>query len=297
MKRYLIAILISVLGLTAGASAYYFFAAGGSTVSLPVGTTSYTPQFRKLGADSLRQIWMNSGTGWNRVFTATEINKYYFPRGARTYADSTRLYGTVLPTYATLSGSETLTNKTISAGSNSITMYTLGAGSGLTMTGGTYNPGVTNRTISLNLSQANTWLATQAFITQPQGDNSTKAATTAYVDLAVTNAGRGRLSLSGNVAGILNYDYLNATANQYTITPPATTGFNTDGSKIITVLVTGTGSVRISCPTGYTIQTASGFVTPTTGYATINQFQKLQLIPVGTNAYYLQVLNGSATIS
>jgi len=108
--------------------------------------------------------------------------------------------------------------------------------------------------------------------------------------------GRGRVVMSANITGILNYDYLNNTANTYNFTVPATTGFSTDGSSIITGLVIGTGKIRIFAPSGYTIQTPSGFITPVTGYAEVIQNQKYQLIPVGTNAYYLQPLNGSITI-
>lgn len=244
MKRYLIIFFTAIMGLTAGASAYYFFASGGSTVSLPNGTTPAGWSVRTLGTDSLREFWVNTGKGINRFFSATEINKYYFPRGARTYADSTRLYGTVLPTYATLSGSETLTNKTISAGSNSITMYTLGAGSGLTMTGGTYNPGVTNRTISLNLSQANTWLATQAFITPSQGDNSTKAATTAYVDVAVTNATASNvIEISGTTQqAAVGKLYIPHNGSLTTITLPTTA----TAGQLVQVVGEGSGGFRIA---------------------------------------------------
>jgi hypothetical protein len=162
-------------------------------------------------------------------------------------------------------------------------------------TGTQYN-GTTARILSINLANPQTWTGQQSFTTPAANDNSTKAATTAYVDAAVTNAGRGRVSLSGNVSGILNYDYLNATSSTYSIATPATTGWTADGSKIITGLVIGTGKIRVTCPSGYTIQTPSGFVTPVTGYGEIIQNQKFQLIPVGTNAYYLQPLNGSITV-
>lgn len=132
--------------------------------------------------------------------------------------------------------------------------------------------------------------------TPSANDNSTKGATTAYVDAALLNATRGRLVMSANVTAILNYDYLNATSTQYSMQVPTTTGFATDGSKLITGLATGTGGIKVTCPSGYVIQTPSGNVTPVTGSATITQNQKFQLIPTGTNTYYLQPLNGTITV-
>jgi hypothetical protein len=108
---------------------------------------------------------------------------------------------------------------------------------------------------------------------------------------------RGHVVMSVSVTGILNYDYLNTTTSTYTITVPATTGFAADGSSIITALQTGTGTIRIACPTGYTLTTPSGQVTPSTGYASIAQNQKVQLIPIGANAWYIQPLNGSITVN
>lgn len=108
---------------------------------------------------------------------------------------------------------------------------------------------------------------------------------------------RGHVVMSVSVTGILNYDYLNTTTSTYTITVPTTTGFAADGSSIITALQTGTGTIRIACPSGYTLTTPSGQVTPSTGYASIAQNQKVQLIPIGANAWYIQPLNGSITVN
>lgn len=113
---------------------------------------------------------------------------------------------------------------------------------------------------------------------------------------APTSALRLPFLVSSNTTMALNADYLNTSATQYNLTPPATTGFTADGSKIITGLATGTGGFKVICPSGYTIQTPSGNVTPVTGSATISQNQKFQLIPVGSNAYYLQPLNGTITV-
>jgi len=109
---------------------------------------------------------------------------------------------------------------------------------------------------------------------------------------------RQALLISSSFTMVLNTDYLNTSATQYTITLPTTTGFTTDGSKIITVLATGTGGVRISVPSGYAMQSGSSFATTTgSGGATLTQGTKVQLIPVGSNSYYLQPLNGSVTLN
>ena len=109
---------------------------------------------------------------------------------------------------------------------------------------------------------------------------------------------RTPLLVTANATMVLNADYLNTTATQYTLTLPTTTGFTTQGNRIITVLVTGTGGVRISVPSGYAMQAGSTFATTTgSGGATLTQGQKVQLIPVGTNSYYLQALNGSITVN
>lgn len=133
------------------------------------------------------------------------------------------------------------------------------------------------------------------FITNVTGSTTTQQF--AYLS-DITSAARGRVNVAANQTMTLNYDYLNASATQYTLTLPPTTGFTTDGSSIITVLVSGTGGARISVPSGYALQSGSAFATTTgTGGATLVQGQKVQLIPVGTNSYYLQPLNGSVTIN
>lgn len=55
------------------------FAFAQNTTTLPSGTTSITPQFRKkaVSPDSLSRYYMNNGTGWNRVYTATELNELF----------------------------------------------------------------------------------------------------------------------------------------------------------------------------------------------------------------------------
>lgn len=133
--------------------------------------------------------------------------------------------------------------------------------------------------------------------TAASGTNTTQLATTAFVQSALTLVARTPLLVSANITMSLNADYLNTTTTQYTLTTPATTGFTTDGSKIITGLATGTGGFKVVCPTGYSIKTPSGTVTPVTGSAIISQNQKFQLIPIGTNSYYLQPLNGTITVS
>lgn len=52
---------------------------GQNTTTLPTPTTSYTPQFRYYGAaaDTLKQIWVYSGSKYNRWYTATEINRLF----------------------------------------------------------------------------------------------------------------------------------------------------------------------------------------------------------------------------
>jgi hypothetical protein len=117
---------------------------------------------------------------------------------------------------------------------------------------------------------------------------------------ATTNqitASRTSALVASSFTMVLNADYLNTSATQYTLTLPATTGFTADGSKIITVLATGTGGVIIRVPSGYSMQSGSTFATTTgTGGATLTQGTKVQLIPIGTNGYYLQPLNGSVTL-
>lgn len=342
-------LLTILLSLTAISAIAYYAVPSGSTVALPGSTTSVTMQWRRSGTDSLRQHWANDGTGWNRYYSATEINSFGLLSTASTIATSQLSANTI-------SG--------IALGSN---LANLAATNSTLTFSGTYN-GSAARTIAINLANANTWTATQTFSaattpliynsaastaysiiyqqngankvatgltaggnmatyyypdgitstsayttnavtgvttyqvapavpTQSANDNSTKAASTAYVDNALLNTARGRVVMSANVTGILNYDYLNSTTNQYTLTPPATAGFATDGSKIITALNTGIGSIKIICPSGYTILTPSGNVTPVTGSATVNQGQKIQLIPhTGTNTYYLQPLNGTITV-
>jgi len=109
---------------------------------------------------------------------------------------------------------------------------------------------------------------------------------------------RTPIKLAASATMVLNYDYVNKTATQYTLTLPPCNDFDIDGSRIITVLVTGTGGIRISVPSGYAMQAGSTFATTTgSGGATLTQGQKVQLIPVGTNSYYLQALNGSITVN
>ncbi len=135
-------------------------------------------------------------------------------------------------------------------------------------------------------------------ITPTVGTNNTQVATTAFVNTAIANTGRTPVLVTSNQTMILSSDYLNTSATQYTLTLPPTTGFAADGSKIITGLSTGTGGIRISVPSGYSLQTPAGNATTTgTGGATITQNQKYQLIPITTNGYYLQVLNGTATVN
>lgn len=52
---------------------------GQSTTVLPTPTTSFTPQFRYYGtaADTLKQVWVFTGSKYNRWYTATEINARY----------------------------------------------------------------------------------------------------------------------------------------------------------------------------------------------------------------------------
>jgi hypothetical protein len=112
-----------------------------------------------------------------------------------------------------------------------------------------------------------------------------------------TTDGRTANLVSASVTMVLNNDYLNTTATQYTLTLPTCGSFTTDGSKIITVLSTGTGGAIIRVPSGYAMQSGTSFATTTgTGGATLTQGQKVQLIPIGTNTYYLQPLNGSITL-
>jgi len=68
LKRLIIALLFAPV-----------FAMAQSTATLPTPTTAYTPQFRYYGtaADTLKQIWVYSGSKYNRWYTATEINKLY----------------------------------------------------------------------------------------------------------------------------------------------------------------------------------------------------------------------------
>lgn len=109
--------------------------------------------------------------------------------------------------------------------------------------------------------------------------------------------GRSALGISSNFTLFLNSDYIATSATQYTVTLPATSGFSADGTKIITVLVTGTGGVVVSVPSGYSMQSGTSFATTTgSGGATLTQGQKVQLIPIGTNSWYLQPLNGSVTL-
>lgn len=64
-------------------------ALGQNTTTLPSGTTSITPQFRKeaVTPDSLSRIWMNKGTGWNRLYNSTELNVMF--RDVNSVANST----------------------------------------------------------------------------------------------------------------------------------------------------------------------------------------------------------------
>jgi len=106
------------------------------------------------------------------------------------------------------------------------------------------------------------------------------------------------LDVTANATMALNRDYLNKTATQYTLTLPPCNDWNVDGSKIITVLATGTGGVRISVPSGYSLQAGTIFATTTgSGGATLTQGQKVQLVPVGVNAYSLQAFNGTVTVN
>lgn len=109
--------------------------------------------------------------------------------------------------------------------------------------------------------------------------------------------GRSALGISSNFTLFLNSDYIATSATQYTVTLPSTSGFSADGTKIITVLVTGTGGIVVSVPSGYSMQSGTSFATTTgSGGATLTQGQKVQLIPIGTNSWYLQPLNGSVTL-
>lgn len=112
-----------------------------------------------------------------------------------------------------------------------------------------------------------------------------------------TTDGRIANLVSASVTMVLNNDYLNTTATQYTLTLPTCGLFTADGSKIITVLATGTGGAIIRVPSGYAMQSGTNFATTTgTGGTTLTQGQKIQLIPIGTNSYYLQPLNGAITL-
>ena len=59
------------------------FAVAQNTVTLPGGTTAYTPQFRYIGTDSLKSVWVYTGSSYNQWYTATQLNKF-FPRLAAT---------------------------------------------------------------------------------------------------------------------------------------------------------------------------------------------------------------------
>jgi len=104
-------------------------------------------------------------------------------------------------------------------------------------------------------------------------------------------------NVSANATMLLNGDYINTSATQYNLTLPPCNGFTSDGTKIITILVTGTGGAKIVVPSGYSMQSGTTFATTAgTGGATLTQGQKVQLIPTGTNSYYLQPLNGTITV-
>src|ERR1700744_205519 len=73
MKKHLAAILLFLLTLNA-------FSQGGNTTTLPSPTTSVALSQRIYGtlSDSLRQFWFNTpNVGWNRFYSATEVNKFF----------------------------------------------------------------------------------------------------------------------------------------------------------------------------------------------------------------------------
>lgn len=193
-----------------------------------------------------------------------------------------------------------------------------------------------------SLSAASTLPNNTLATTQSAGDNSTKVATTAYVDASnvgqMTNpmttsgdiiyggasgvptrlakstdgqvltlsggvptwlgvTGRSQLAITSSFTGFLNTDFVASSSTQYTVTLPSCNGFTADGGKIITILVTGTGGVKIGVPSGYSMQSGTSFATTGgAGGATLTQGQKVQIIPTGTNGYYLQPLNGTITL-
>lgn len=75
LKKFLLLILLMPL-LAKGQS---------TTTPLPT-STAYTPQFRytSTAADTLKQIWVYSGSKYNRWYTATEINRYFAPKSDST---------------------------------------------------------------------------------------------------------------------------------------------------------------------------------------------------------------------
>lgn len=109
---------------------------------------------------------------------------------------------------------------------------------------------------------------------------------------------RTPIVMSGNGTLALLYDYENPTATQFSWALPSVTGdFSVNGTKLTTILVDGTGSVKITVPNGYTVKTPAGQThSDGTGYVIVNSLQKVQIIPNGTNSFYIEPFVGSLTI-
>lgn len=79
-----------------------------NTVTLPSPTFSFAPSFRYYGTllDTLRQTWMQTPDGgWNRVYTATEVSKFF-----KSKADSINNTGYVTHGYLNAHGGNTYSN-------------------------------------------------------------------------------------------------------------------------------------------------------------------------------------------
>lgn len=299
------------------------FAYAQNTVVLPNGTVSRTMQLRSLGTDTLRQHWLNDGLGYNRIFTATEVALLLRTRGALTATDGTltfsgsyngmiaRTVGLNLAnpnTWSALQSFSTATNALTfnpaastetgilwqQGGVNKARQYLTASGNlvfsyyvGSTLTTG-YSLNTTSGIV--------TFIQSPIVPTPSANDNSTKVASTAYVDAAITNSVLQIVEITGTSqtaqAGRL---YIPHNASLTTITLPATANIG----ALIQVVGEGAGKWQIQHGNATDVIVGiSGFTTvagTTHGIIASDQNGTISLRKTNTNKWTFTTLNGTVS--